>query len=208
MSVKIKYGTDGFQGAEISLDPKSIQDGKAREDYLAIHTFLTGILGSQSVSAKKHLSADEGKLQAPNGSHPHNKSRPHFRADRKMAKFIINGGGIKYLHGVNVVDNIQVFFFDKSPKVQKLIALYNEQNPADSTDAADVSKKSHGKKSVKKPKQKAKDTDIAPTQTIGEQPETSEDKCAASGLGDAVNGESASQTVFSIAPEDAGGDGA
>ena len=167
MSVKIKYGTSGVQEAEIILDPKSIQSEKAWEDYLAIHAFLTGVLGNHSASTEKLASPEADKFQMPGEARPHNKSKPHYKADRKMAKFIIDAGGLKHLHGVNYIGKTQVFFFDKVPMIQAFIDLYNERNCAKSSDFTQKACRKKGKKPDSKP---AGTVSPAPAQTVNEHP--------------------------------------
>lgn len=165
MSVKIKYGTNGFQEAEIFLDPKSIQNGKAREDYLAAHTFLTNVLGDCSAPIGKQGAPKTDDVQMPDEARPHNKSKPHYKADRKMAKFIIDAGGLKHLHGVNYIGKTQVFFFDKVPMIQAFVDLYNERNCADFGDSTKKARKKKGKKPDRKPEEAVPP---APEQTVNE----------------------------------------
>lgn len=125
MNVKIKYDANGFGEAEVVVDTRDIQDEKGRESYKNLHTFLSDILGdSPSVDA-------DCQMKNRTKTKQHNKSIPHYKADRRLAKIIIDKGGLKYLHGVNYIDKKQVFFFDKVRMVQDIVEQYNAQSDGD-----------------------------------------------------------------------------
>lgn len=147
MSIKIKYAADGSKEAEVELDQAFLQSKDNRDGYMIMHKFLTGVMNG---SQRKCPAKDDGE----DGNRPHNKSMPHFRADRRLATFIINRGGIRFLHGVNQVDKQQVFFFDRVPEVQALVEKFYENQgkryesvkPApDANDARKPKKKRHKK---------------------------------------------------------------
>lgn len=130
MSIKIKYAADGSKEAEVELDQAFLQSKDNRDGYMVMHEFLTGVMNG---SQRKRPSKDDDE----GGNRPHNKSLPHFKTDRKLAKFIIDNGGLKHLHGVHYINKQQVFFFDKSPAVQAIVERYNEHNDLQS-DASHV----------------------------------------------------------------------
>lgn len=140
MSIKIKYASDGRKEAEVELDQSFIQDQNNRDGYMAMHEFISSVVGDKRQSC-------QSKYEQGDDSRPHNKSLPHYKADRKLAKFIIDNGGLKHLHGVHYINKQQVFFFDKSPVVQTIVERYNEQNDLQS-DA------SHAETPTKHPKRK------------------------------------------------------
>lgn len=122
MTTKIKYNVSGIGEVEVEVDSSAIQDKKGREEYKNLHRFLTGVL---SDAPAKEDETQEG--QSSDASRSHNKSQPHFKADRRLAKIIIDKGGLKFLHGVNIINKKQVFFFDRVPMVQDIIERYNMQ---------------------------------------------------------------------------------
>lgn len=138
MSVKIKYDANGLKEAEIEIDSDAIQSGNNINEYKAVHDFLimTGVLGS-----KPFCVDEEGRVKGvglpTNESRQHNKSQPHYKADRRLAKVIIDAGGLKYLHGVQMIDGRQIFFFDRVDKVARIIERYvhcNEGKPTKKTE--------------------------------------------------------------------------
>lgn len=129
MSVKIKYDANGLKEAEIEIDSNGIKTGGDLNEYKAIHDFLimTGVLGS------KPDYTSEGGLVSVDSSNvkellPRGRSKHHYCAGRKLAKAIIDAGGLKYLHGVNMVNGRQLFSFDRTEKVASIIDRYNESN--------------------------------------------------------------------------------
>lgn len=128
MNVKIKYDAHGLGEAEVIVDAKDIQHKKGREDYQNLQSFLAGILGDTPSGGVKNTDSQTEKR-------PHNKSIPHYKADRKLAKIIIDKGGLKHLHGVNYHNKKQMFFFDKVPMVQDIIEQYNVQSDEAAPDA-------------------------------------------------------------------------
>lgn len=121
MNIKIKYDTNGIGQAELVVDAKDIQSKKGREDYKNLRSFLAGALGDNPSVNKENREAKVEKR-------PHNKSIPHYKADQKLAKMIIDKGGLRYLHGVNCINKEKVFFFDKVPMIQDIVEQYNAQS--------------------------------------------------------------------------------
>jgi hypothetical protein len=137
MSVKIKYDANGLKEAEVEIDSDAIQNGNNINEYKAVHDFLimTGVLGSKPVRVD-----EDGRVKGAgfptSDSRQHNKSQPHYKADRRLAKVIIDAGGLKYLHGVQTIDGRQFFFFDREDKVADIIERYvhrNESKPVKKT---------------------------------------------------------------------------
>ncbi len=162
MTTKIKYNVSGLGEVEVEVDSSAIQDKRGREEYRNLHRFLTGVLNdapAQDDEAQEYPSND--------ASHSHNKSQPHFKADRRLAKVIIDKGGLKFLHGVNTINKKQVFFFDRVPMVQDIIERYNMQTdmiPSGGKQGAPV-KKNAAKSNKKRPQ---KDSAVRPMkQTAG-----------------------------------------
>lgn len=144
MSIKIKYAADGSKEAEIELDQAFIQDQSNRDGYMAMHEFISSVVGDKRTGC-------HSKYEQGDDSRPHSKSLPHYKADRNLARFIIDNGGLKHLHGVHYINKHQVFFFDKSPDVQAIVEQYNEQSDLhnDASHIETPTKRQKGKRSKK-----------------------------------------------------------
>lgn len=113
MLTTFNYGSKGHPTAQVVFDRAFINSDKGREEYREIHEFLTDM-----------FNAPEKPVEVPSAKSkhkPHKKSKPHYKVNRKLAKRIIDAGGLKYLHGVHYVDENQVFYFDKVDPVKEII---------------------------------------------------------------------------------------
>lgn len=165
MSIKIKYASDGRKEAEVELDQAFIQNQDSRDGYMAMHDFLTSVVGDNKPERRSRRDHQPEHEQA-DSNRTHNKSLPHFKADRRLAKFIIDNGGLKHLHGVNYINRQQVFFFDRAPMVQAMIELYNEQDDRQSeTVKTDMSERKPKRKRSKKRKHMTAGADSVPAET-------------------------------------------
>lgn len=113
MFTTFNYGSKGHPTAQVVFDRAFINSAKGREEYREIHEFLTDMFNATENSVETPTTTAKHK--------PHKKSKPHYKVSRKLAKHIIDAGGLKYLHGVHYVDEKEVFYFDKVDAVKEII---------------------------------------------------------------------------------------
>lgn len=121
MSIKIKYDANGLKEAEVTIDPQYIKNQKMQQEYLKVHEFISDVLENRNATTAEPQKDREAKRS-------HNKSKPHYRVDIELAKIIIDAGGLKHLHGVNILGDNRAFFFDKVDMIQKIVERYNKEN--------------------------------------------------------------------------------
>lgn len=113
MFTTFNYGSKGHPTAQVVFDRSFINSAKGREEYREIHEFLTDMFNAPEKPVEV--------LSTTANHKPHKKSKPHYKVNRKIAKRIIDAGGLKYLHGVHYVGENQVFYFDKVDAVKEII---------------------------------------------------------------------------------------
>lgn len=126
MFTTFNYGSKGHPTAQVVFDRAFINSAKGREEYREIHEFLTDMFNATEKSVEVPTTTAKHK--------PHKKSKPHYKVGRKLAKRIIDAGGLKYLHGVHYIDEKQVFYFDKVDVVKEIIDKAAEKSASNQSE--------------------------------------------------------------------------